>query len=130
MALSDTIKRIARPGILPVELFIGGDGQSFQRDFQILVGDPAAAEPLTGVTPSAEIRDLADNLLATMTATVTDAANGWVRVTMTRDAVDAVPWSGDAPLRGQKQHVGRWHLRLDDGATSMPVIRGDVFLTR
>jgi hypothetical protein len=130
MALSDTIQRIARPGQLPLEIFLGGTGQSFRRDFQILVGDPSAAEDLTGVTPSAEIRTLDDALLVTMTATVTDAANGWVRVTLTREAADAIEWPGDGPITGKRTIRGRWHLRLDDGTTSMPVIAGDVTVTR
>jgi hypothetical protein len=109
---------------------LGGTGQSFRRDFQILVGDPSAAEDLTGVTPSAEIRTLDDALLVTMTATVTDAANGWVRVTLTREAADAIEWPGDGPITGKRTIRGRWHLRLDDGTTSMPVIAGDVTVTR
>lgn len=130
MALSDTIKRIAKPGRMPLEIFVGGDGQSFQRDFQILVGSPAAAENLSGVTPYAEIRTEDDALLVAMTATVTDAANGWVQVTLTRAAADAIGWPDDGPLRGQRSMRGRWHLRLDDGATSMPIIAGDVMVTR
>lgn len=130
MALSDTIKRIAKPGRLPIEIYVGGDGQSFQRDFQILVGDPAAPEPLSGVTPTAEIRTLDDSLLCEMTCVVTDAVNGWVKVTLTRETADAVSWPCDGPYTGQRVIRGRWHLRLDDGATSMPVIAGDVWVTR
>jgi hypothetical protein len=130
MALSDTIKRITRPGVLPIDLFVGGDGQTFQRDVQILVGDPAAAEDLTGVTPSAEIRTLDDCALVTLTCSVTDAANGWVRVSLARADADAIPWPGDGPINGQRAVRGRWHLRLDDGTTSIPVIAGTVTVTR
>lgn len=130
MPLSDTIKRIAKPGRAPIEIFIGGEGQSFQRDYQIMVGSPAAAENLNGVTPSAEIRTLDDNLLAVMTVSVTDAVNGWIRVTLTRAAADAIRWPVDGAVTGQRAIRGRWHVRLDDGTTSMPVMAGDVTVTR
>lgn len=128
--LSDTIKRTTKPGRMPIELFVGGEAQSFQRDIQILVGDPATAEPLTDVTPSAEIRSLEDDLLVEMTCTVTDAANGWVRVSLTAAQANAITWPDDGPIRGSRAVRGRWHLRLDDGTTNMPVIAGDVTVTR
>lgn len=129
MALSDTIKRISKPGrYRPIEIFIGGAGQSFQRDFQILVsGSP---EPLSGVTPSAEIRSLDDNLLVEMICSVTDAVNGWVSMQLTRQAADAISWPDDGPKNGNRALRGRWHLRLDDGVTSMPIACGDVWVTR
>jgi hypothetical protein len=65
-----------------------------------------------------------------MTVTVTDAANGWVSVTMTRATADAIEWPEDGPLRGSRTIRGRWHLRLDDGTTSMPVLAGTVTVTR
>lgn len=128
MALSSAIKRITRPGRLPIEIFVGGDGQSFQRDLVVSVG--GVAESLTGVTPSAEVRTLDDSLIATMTATVTDAANGAFSVSMTRAAADAIAWPFDGSLNGQRQIRGRWLVRLDDGTTSMVIVAGDVTVTR
>lgn len=128
MALSDTIKRIGKPGTMPIEIFIGGDGQSFQRDFDIHVG--GTAENLTGVTVTAEIRTLDDSLIVEMTGEVIDAVAGTIRVTLTRAAADAISWPAHGPLTGQRAMRGRWHVRLDDGTTSMPIIVGDVVVTR
>jgi hypothetical protein len=128
MALSTAIKQIERPGRLPIEIYVGGDGQSYQQGFTITVD--SVAENLTGVTPTAEIRTLDDSLLATMTAEVVSAAAGTVRISMTRAAADAIEWPPNGPILGQRSIRGRWHLRLDDGATSMVVIAGDVVVTR
>ena len=128
MALSTAIKEIERPGRLPIEIYLGGDGQSFQRGFTITID--SAAQDLTGVTPSAEIRTLDDSLLVQMTAVVVSAAAGTVRVSMTRATADAIEWPTNGPILGQRTIVGRWHLRLDDGTTSMVVLTGDVVVTR
>lgn len=128
MALPDDVKKVKKPLRIPIELFIGGDGQSFLRSWTLsIAGNPV---DLTGVTPVAEIRTLDDSLICEMTATITDAVNGVVEVSMTRETSDAIAWPDDGALSGQRAIRGRWHLRLDDGSASIPLITGDVWVTR
>ena len=128
MALSAPFKRITRPGTLPIEIFIGGSGQSFQRDLLVSVG--GVAENLTGVTPYAELRTLDDSLIVTMNAAVTDASAGSMSISMSRATADAIDWPFDGSILGQRQIRGRWHVRLDDGSTSAVILCGPATVTR
>jgi hypothetical protein len=65
-----------------------------------------------------------------MTATVTNAAAGQVRISLTKEAVVAVDWPFDGPLRGGITIRGRWHLALDDGTSRAVALSGDVTVTR
>ncbi len=130
MALSTNIKLITAPGKLDLSIFVGSLGQSFQRDFIISTGTPPVAENLTSVTPTAEIRTLDDALIIAMTAVVTNAATGALSISLTRAQADSIAWPVTGSVIGQRTIRGRWHLRLDDGTTSMPVVAGDVTVTR
>lgn len=130
MALSDAIRRFKEPGVMPLKIFIGGDGQSFERLLQITTGTPGVPEPLSGITVTAEIRDPVDNLVVAITCTVTDAVNGWIKLSLTRAAADAISWPAGALVSGAKALRGRWHLRLDDGTASIPVVAGPVEVLR
>jgi hypothetical protein len=128
MALSQAFKNSRKPARLPIEIFVGGDGQSFQRNWQIKEGTTDVN--LAGVTVRAEIRTLDDALLATMTGTVTVEAEGRIQVALTREAADAIAWPDDGPITAARAIRARWHVALDDGATVTPIITGDVWVTR
>jgi hypothetical protein len=130
MPLSDVIARNDEPGTYNLTIFVGGDGQSFRRDLTIGTGTPVVAQDLAGVTCSAEIRSATDELVALITTTVTDAATGAIRLTMTRAQCDAIAWPATGQIAGKRAFRGRWHLRLDDGTVSIPVLAGDVEVIR
>jgi TRAP-type mannitol/chloroaromatic compound transport system substrate-binding protein len=128
MALSQAFKNSKKPARLPIEIFVGGDGQSFQPNWQIKEGGTAV--DLTGVTVRAEIRTLDDSLLAVMAGSVTVAAEGRIQVALTREAADAISWPEDGPLTGLRSIRARWHVALDDGVTVTPIVTGDVWASR
>lgn len=132
MALPDEYKRAAAPGVLDLSIFVGGSGQSWQRDVWMSHGAPLGPTDLTGVTPTAEVRSLDDGtVLATIAAAVVaPAAGGQVRLTMTKVVADAIAWPGFGAPNGSTVLRGRWHLALDDGATRAVVLRGDVEVIR
>jgi len=132
MTIPAELLRIDTPGVYALSIFVGGTGQSFQRDFTVAYGSPLAPVDLTGITPSAEVRSLDDaTLLATITAAVVSPASaGIVRLTMTPTVADAIAWPAVSAPNGSKIIRGRWHLALTEGAARVVVLRGDCEVTR
>lgn len=128
MSLTDNWSRLSRPANYAIRLFVGGDGASFRRD--ITISEGGTPVDLTGVTPSAEISTQEGSLIVAMTATVTNAAAGQIRISLTKEEVVAVDWPFDGPFRGGNMIRGRWHLALEDGTTRTIAMSGEVTVMR
>ena len=131
MALPDAWLEIESPGAFPAWTVVSG--RTFQRRYQVQAGAPLVAVPLTGCTVSAEIADRFGSTIVVMTAAVTDAANGWVRVRLTPAETGGMSFSADQPIKANRGIIGRADVVVTDsngdrvsiGMADVELLRGE-----
>lgn len=129
MSLPDAWLETSSPGKLPTWSVVSG--RTFQRRYQVQAGTPLAAVPLTGCTVSAEICDRTGATIIVMTATITDAANGWIKVSLTPTETEGISFPDDHPPKSNKEIIGRSDIVITDSAGArISVGMADVELIR
>ena len=117
---------IEAPGREDMSFFISGDGADRWDVFQIQ-GSNGIGLDLTGCSIAAEIRDDADNAVATLAASFTTVATGICRVSTTAAISAALPLPDDSPIRGAKIKLGRYAYFITDSAGRWCVKAGDAY---
>jgi hypothetical protein len=118
--------QIEAPGREPISFFISGDGGARWDQFTILDASSVPCN-LTGCSIAAEIRTDDDNLLATLTAQITDPTNGVCRVSSTAAVNAALALPDDAPLNGVRIRLGRYSVFITDSAGRWCIKAGDAY---
>jgi hypothetical protein len=113
-----------------IDIFVGSVGGARWDVFQVQ-DDASTAVDLTGMTLSAELRTLDDQLLAVMDAEITAPLTGWCRVSVTADAAAALPgvsWRrvGTDP----KVKIGRYAYFITDDSGRWCMKAGDAYGVR